>query len=260
MDVETKRLEAKGYVGVSYDTRSDRFTAEIWVTGERRWLGSYHTAQEASDAYETAKAARPPREQRPNAFMEAYRAFRDRHGGDRADPPEGAELVYDGQAFTFAGTTWRHVKGQGRFVFMLWRSRCKTCGGEYSTMTPSPVSVAKGVTRNCPEHVGKSRFGPRKAASPVKAAPAVELTMYGELEQHLKALGLTHQRLPIGRVAELLAGRGFSRRTLHSADALRNVLGRWIAKDVKGQTEAGCPVELEGDVIVFPFNPALGLL
>lgn len=255
MDVEMKRRQAKDYTGVSYDARSDKFTAEIWVEGQRKWLGSHHTAEEASNAYEAAKAERPKREQRPSAFMRAYAAFRDRHGGDRADPPEGAELVYDGQVFVFVGTTWRHVKGKGRYAFMVWRSKCKTCGAEYSTMTPSPVSVAKGVTRNCREHVGETPFGKRAAPRPKPQAKAEPLTMFEELAACLRVIGRTHDRLPIGRVAELVAERSSLWHRVGGAD---RALRRWAEGKVSTDTE--CPVTMRGDVVVFPEDPARGLL
>lgn len=255
MDAEMKRRQAKGHTGVSYDARSDRFTAEIWVEGRRRWLGSYHTVVEASDAYQAAKAERPQREQKPNAFMQAYAAFRDRHGGDRQEPPEGAELVYDGQAFVFAGTTWRNVKGRGRFAFMVWRSKCKTCGAEYSTMTPSPVSVAKGVTRNCQEHVGERPFGRRSPPRAKVQAKAEPLTLREELAVHLTALGRVHERLPIERVAELIAER--SARFSDPAP-VRNSLQAWAAGRLS--TDVVCPVELRGGEVVFPDDPVRGLL
>jgi hypothetical protein len=251
MDAETKRAQAKDYTGVSYDARSDRFTAEIWVAGERRWLGSYHTALDASDAYQEARAARPPREPRVNAFMEAYRAFRDRHGGDRTDPPDGAVLEYDGQQFAYTGVTWRSMGKRGRYAFVVWRSRCKECGAEYTTMTPSPVSVAKGVTRNCPEHVGKNPFAKRKAGVAKQPEP---LSVFEELAEHLRVLGLSHDRLPIAAVAEFVAARSYR---LTHADAL-SALPKWSAGALRLETE--CPVEVRDGMVMFPDNPARGLL
>lgn len=168
IDVEAKRAEAKALRGVSYDARIDRFTSEIYIGGVRRWLGSYITAREAHEAYLEADADREV-VTRTSAFSQAYTAFRERHGGREKMPPVGSVLEYDGQKFTYTGLTWRKSGGGKSFAYVTWSSQCKTCGAEYKTMSPAAVSVAKGVTRNCPQHTRAPRgFAKRDT---VKRAP-----------------------------------------------------------------------------------------
>lgn len=157
IDVAAKRMQASANRGVSYDARIDRFTAEIWAGGVRRWLGSYGTAGEAASAYQRAAEERGPVVRSQTSFNACYAAFREAHGGDRTDPPVGSRLEYDGQAFTYTGKVWRKVNGAK--VFFVWESRCKTCSAPYKTMTPAPVSMAKGISRNCHEHVTKGKPG-----------------------------------------------------------------------------------------------------
>lgn len=254
MDIESKRQVAKGLRGVSYDARIDRFTAEIYISGERKWLGSYHTAQEASDAYEEAAKQRPPRERSQSAFAQVYTAFRERHGGSDTEPPKGATLTYDGQTFTFAGVGWRKVTGR-KLAFATWTSDCRTCGAEYRTMTPMPVSVAKGVTRNCHEHVTQSNpFGKKaakaKASQPAEAAKPV--TVKEQIAAHLGVLGSVYDRLPLQRVAELVSDRI----PMIDTESCLRLLLNWDGRG--GDTPL--PVTLLGDDVLFPDNPARGLL
>lgn len=196
MDAMQKRELAKSLRGVSYDARTDRFTAEIYEGGQRRWLGSYHTAQDASDAYAQADAAREPRERSSSAFAQVYVKFRQDHGGDRAEPPEGAELVYGGQTFVLVGVTWRKVRGR-KFAYMVWDSTCQTCGEGYRTMSPAPVSVAKGVTRNCPQHVRGAKKG---GAEP----PSLSDHIAGKVS----ALAMLHDRIGLAEAARWVVEQG----------------------------------------------------
>lgn len=250
MDVEQKRQMAKGLKGVSYDARIDRFTAEIYEGGGRRWLGSYHTAREASDAYAEAAAQRPPRERSQSAFAQVYAAFRDRHGGPDKDPPVGARLEYNGQHFEFTGLTWRRVRGR-MFAFAVWRSACRTCGAEYATMTPMPVSVAKGITRNCHEHVTQGNPFGRKAPKP-EAKTSSPLSVGERVAAQLTALGAVYDRLPLQRAAELVA------------DRVPGVDAGACARMVRGWGGTGSdtplPVTLSGDDVLFPDHPARDLL
>lgn len=196
MDVMQKRELAKTLRGVSYDARTDRFTAEIYEGGVRRWLGSYHTAQEASDAYAEADAAREPRGQSSSAFARVYAQFRQNHGGERTEPPEGAELVYDGQTFALVGVTWRNVRGR-RFAYLVWDSDCQTCGEGYRTMSPAPVSVAKGITRNCQLHT-------RGAKKPSAEPPSLSDHIAGKAE----VLAMLHDRIGLAEAAQWVVAQG----------------------------------------------------
>lgn len=196
MDAMQKRELAKTLRGVSYDARTDRFTAEIYEGGVRRWLGSYHTAQEASDAYAEADAQRKPRARSDSAFAQVYAQFRQEHGGERTEPPEGAELVYDGQLFTLVGVTWRNVRGR-RFAYLVWDSDCQTCGDGYRTMSPAPVSVAKGVTRNCQLHT-------RGAKKPSAEPPSLSGHIAGKVE----VLAMLHDRIGLAEAARWVVAQG----------------------------------------------------
>lgn len=161
IDVQERRAQAKAHRGVSYDARIDRFVAEIYAGGVRSWLGSYVTAEEAAEAYRRRASERervaPPR----NTFRMAYAAFRERHGGDRVEPPAGADLEYDGQVYRFCGLDWRKPGGGKTRAFYVWESRCRTCDTPFRTKTPAPVNAARGIARNCPQHATRKAPKPR---------------------------------------------------------------------------------------------------
>lgn len=236
MDVEQKKEEARRYRGVSYDARVDRFTAEIYLGGERRWLGSYSTAQDAKAAYDAAAVDRPPRtrQRSESAFAQVYAAFRGEHGGDRTDPPQGAQMVFDGQEFTFQEVTWRKLRGQ-RFAFYVWTSRCRTCGVEYRTLTPTSVMVAKGITRNCSEHTTKA--GPRRA----KTKPTSEaVTAAEQVAKVLDGIAMVGKPLPIEEVTRLVD------RQIEGGGRMVTawLTGRWYSN-------TQLPISLEGDLVHF---------
>lgn len=235
MDVELKRLQAKEFRGVSYDARVDRFTAEIYVGGARKWLGSYSTAREAADAYAEADRDRPPRAA-GSAFNGVYKAFREQHGGVDGMPGAGDELVYDGQAFVFAEVTWREVRGR-KFCFFVWASQCKTCGTGYRTMTPAPVSVAKGITRNCAEHT--RRGGARKAKRIAKPTTGV-VTAAEQVAKVLDGIAMVGKPLPIEEVTRLVD------RQIEGGGRMVTawLTGRWYSN-------TQLPISLEGDLVHF---------
>lgn len=235
IDVEGKRAQARDLRGVSYDPRIDRFTAEIYENGVRRWLGSYITAVEAGEAYGEAAATREPRPRSGTSFADCYAAFRGKYGGDRNNPPVGAEMVYDGQKYRFAGVDWRKPKGGGAKAFFVWDSHCKTCGTLFKTRTPAPVSVAKGITRNCPEHA-KGRGARKPAAEPRKA-----FTLGERAASALEPLGLLYDSVPLEeavRVASEAVGTDVSLLVAHISKTGR--LGNDPA-----------PFRIEGDRLVF---------
>jgi hypothetical protein len=204
IDVEAKKAEAKALRGVSYDARIDRFTSEIYVGGVRRWLGSYITAREAHEAYLEADADREV-VKRVSAFSQAYTAFRDRHGGREKMPPEGSVLEYDGQKFKYTGLTWRKSNGRP-FAYATWSSACKTCGAEYKTMSPAAVTVAKGVTRNCPQHTRAPRgFAQRGKGKPSGYKP---ITASEQIADALEPMSLLRDSITLDEAAEIVHAAG----------------------------------------------------
>jgi hypothetical protein len=157
MDIETKRLLASGYTGVTYDARTDRFTAVVYVAGQRKWLGSFVEAEDAGRAYEEARVAYPRKRGPEASFTALYEKFREENGGLKGTPEVGALFEYGGVTFTFAGLTWRVTK-RGKFAFYMFDGECCECSTPYRTLVPSAVSVARGITRRCEDHRRPSNF------------------------------------------------------------------------------------------------------
>lgn len=201
IDVDGRRAEAKRYRGVSYDARIDRFTAEIYIGGTRRWLGSFDRAADAGDAYRQAAAEREAVAPRRSSYNQVYAAFRERHGGDRTEPPVGAVLEYDGQSYRFAGLDWRKPGGGKSRAFYIWESRCKTCGAPFRTRTPAPVSVANGISRNCSEHATRKRSKAR-----AKAEGSSEPLAMGRYVAVVDVLGMVFDSIPIDEAVAVVAG------------------------------------------------------
>lgn len=226
--IAEKRGAARVYPGVNYDARIDRYTAEIYVDGVRNWLGSYNELEDAIAAYGAAKQERPPR---AGSFNAIYRAFRQAHGGFEGTPPRGAVLEYDGQQYKFHGLTFRKSKGGASYSYYDWESACKTCGEFFLTQTAAPVSVCKGITRNCPEH---RRGGKRSKATSsehgVGATSEVKLTgLKAAIADEVGNLALLYEELETSEfVARLLAALV---RFRLSAEGLEKFLLNW-ADDV----------------------------
>lgn len=229
--IAEKRDAARPHPGVNYDARIDRFTAEIYIDGTRKWLGSYHQIEPAIDAYQQARQERPPR---TGSFNAIYRAFRDAHGGVQGTPPKGAVLEYDGQNYKFHGITFRKSKGGGSYAYYEWESTCKSCGEFFLTQTAAPVSVCKGITRNCPEH---RRGAPRSKASTSEhaardAAPAPKpLTgIKAVIAQEVDVLAMVYDTLSVSELAsKLLPALGS--RTVASVDGFEQFLRNWSKDD-----------------------------
>ncbi len=253
VDVNAKRLEAVPFTGVSYDARTDRFTAEIYIDGVRKWLGSHKTAQEASAAYVAARAARPQRETK-TAFTQVYTEFRESHGGDRTDPPIGASLEYDGQTFIYAGDDWRFGRGGIRVRYALWDTHCHTCGEAIQIMAPHSPSMAKGISRNCDAHKrpGGARIKRKRSEAKEVASPAPEPkaeTVLEKLYRMLAELGMVRERMATDDVVEHLATRAFPTSWKTSLDGVRRHLVRWAEGDAPG--DPVFRLEDEGNTVVF---------
>lgn len=165
--VQDKRDEAKKHRGVWYDSRADKFAAEIYSQGERHFLGHFATAEEAAAAYTAERAERPSGRAREGTFTSVFAEFLDTAQKDAKGTPLVEEtLVYKGQEFYFDGVVFRGMRGKSR-PFYKWISMCSVCGRIYDTMTATTPAVANGITRNCEAH----RKG-RKPVAKAKAAPA----------------------------------------------------------------------------------------
>lgn len=243
--IAEKRGAARLYPGVNYDARIDRFTAEIYVDGARKWLGSYHEIEQAIEAYQQAKQERPPR---AGSFSAVYRAFRDAHGGEKGTPPKGAVLEYDGQQYKFHGVTFRKNGSGSSYSYYQWESRCKSCDELFLTMTAAPVSVCKGITRNCPEH----RRGSKRTKAPTSerdagaaAAPKPLTGMQALIASEVEVLSLVYDTLSVSELAARLLPVLSSFR-VPSAEVLGTYLRKWPRED------DACPfVVYEDDMVGF---------
>ena len=202
--VAEKRDAARLHPGVNYDARIDRYTAEIYVDGVRNWLGSYHEIEDAIAAYGAAKQERPPR---AGSFNAIYRAFREAHGGVDGTPPKGAVLEYDSQQYKFHGLTFHKSKGGASYSYYEWESACKTCGEFFLTQTAAPVSVCKGITRNCPDHrrgAKRAKAASSERADVVAAKPALT-GMKAVIADEVETLALLYEDMATSEfVARLL--------------------------------------------------------
>lgn len=162
--LEARRLEAKAHKGVWFDTRADKFVAEVYSRGERFFLGHFDTAQAASDAYTKARADMPSgRAEDVETFASVFAAFMDTAATDRTGRLLSNQIMtYREQEFIYKGTVFRHMFKMQR-PFYKWEGACAECGVIYDTLT---ATQPKGITRFCEDH--RRKGGARKA----KAAPA----------------------------------------------------------------------------------------
>lgn len=161
-EAELKREVARHHKGVWYDPRADKFAAEVYSRGERHFLGTFDTVQEAADAYAKARADLPSGRDNSNSFSGRFEAFlADVDRDDKNAPVIGSVLTYDGQDFIFDGVVFRTSRDGGKRPFYQWRAQCRTCDAEYRPLTSTSPSAAKGITRNCEDH--RATRGRRKA-------------------------------------------------------------------------------------------------
>jgi len=153
--LERKRAEAAAYVGVTYDRRIDRFTAAITVRGEKRYLGSFLTAGEASIVYEQARENDPierPRRGAAKSLRHMMIAFEEtaQRGEDKKLLPGQVFTTPDGQRFRLEG-----VSREGKSSRYVWSSPCKVCGVLFEHNSTMFVRSVTGMTRTCETHRGK---------------------------------------------------------------------------------------------------------
>lgn len=154
-DAELLRDAALGVRGVSYDSRSNRYTADIMIDGRKRRIGSFLTVAEASEAYEERRKAEPvvrPSTYRKSvsgptvkdSFAEFLAVNGNPFSGDTWTTP-------DGQAYTFIEKKFS-MQRRKRHLYYLFGSQCRTCGAGFQTLVPASVSAMVGVARNCEAH------------------------------------------------------------------------------------------------------------
>lgn len=159
--VQSRRDEAKGRRGVWYDSRADKFVAEVYSRGERHFLGHFPTADAASDAYAAARAEMPSGRGGEGSFVRVFQSFLDTCEKDAKGTPLRDEvMIYKEQQFLFNGVVFRSMNNRQR-PFYHWESNCSVCGAAYETLTATRPNVAKGITRNCEDH----RAGARAVAA-----------------------------------------------------------------------------------------------
>lgn len=150
--VEIMRQQAIGLRGVSYDSRSNRYVADIMISGKRRRIGSFYNALEASEAYEAARKENPAKG--PFGHVQGKATVQRSYAEFIARNPEvRAGLVWttpDGQRFVFHSR-----KNTG---FYLFTSHCRNCGEGFETSVSVSPDIMAGVTRNCPKHRKASPF------------------------------------------------------------------------------------------------------
>ena len=159
--IEERREQARQHRGVWYDSRADKFVAEVYSKGERHFLGHFPTADEAADAYAAARAELPNGRGGDDSFVRVFQSFLDTCEKDKSAAPLRDEVMtYKDQNFMFNGVVFRSMKGRKR-PFYQWESNCTTCGAPYETLTATRPNVAKGITRNCEDHRTGARTGAR---------------------------------------------------------------------------------------------------
>lgn len=147
MTEDQGREQAKAFRGVWFDPRSGKFSAEMWVEGRRKYLGSFGSAQEAGAAYAEARAA-APRVVKASGVREAVEALVASCGGK---PEAGAKFEHGGNEYTFERVEFRRVRGRP-MPFWSWYTTCRACGVPFFFLTPAKAELVRSLTKNCEEH------------------------------------------------------------------------------------------------------------
>lgn len=193
LDVEAMRAMTYGVRGVSFDARSRRFVADIFIDGRRVRIGSFLTLDEAAEAYEDRKA-QTPRKATPSRSngRESVTASYARFLADNSPLYEGFTVwtTPDGQEFTYLGEQFGNRMGKA-WKFNRFGSNCRVCGSEFETLVLASPSAMPGVTRNCEEHrkahsFGRSAQGPKLRAK--EAAPLASRSEPREVRSEAQSL------------------------------------------------------------------------
>lgn len=191
--LEQKREAARAYKGVSYDARIDRFIAMITVNGERRYLGSFSTAEAAGFEYETAREAHPIFRERRSTAKSVHQILVDfdetaeRDGGKFNNITAGQIVTLPGkQRYRLEGFKFEHGKG-----WYAWSSACRCCGARFEFYTSLRLRILKGFTRNCKEHhtrIGKVDGAPDVWPDPIewKVPPAISPVIASKISEPRK--------------------------------------------------------------------------
>lgn len=178
--LEQKRVEAQQYRGVTYDSRINRFTATITVNGERRYLGSFPTAEEASFEYDQAREANPIFRERKGVaktirqilieFDETAQRDNTKHNNITAGQ---MCTLPGGQRFRLEGFKFVHGKG-----WYVWSAACRYCGETFEQYTMLNLRMVKSMNRNCKtdvKRVGRRPGAPEQWPEPAewKKVPAI---------------------------------------------------------------------------------------
>lgn len=166
--LEQKRAEARKFKGVSYDARTGKYTSEIVVRGERRYLGSFDTAPQAADAYLAVRSDEPVerRAAETNTFEIAFSKFLE--GCQRTEPYNNIAtgevfVAPDGQQYRVVGVEFYRKKGSKSkrvaWMFYRWETHCRVCGLPFITKTTVRAKTVTGMTRNCLAHRGQRDVG-----------------------------------------------------------------------------------------------------
>jgi hypothetical protein len=165
--IAAKRDQAKEFKGVSFEPRSNKFTAVIRIRNERRWLGSFDTAEEAGVAYALARVNNPVVRtavgSHDESFAHLYDEFLlDAQAADNVEHgrvlPGSIFTAPDGQNFRMERVEFFKRGPKGKWIFYCWSSACRTCGGRYETKTQGGKRVT-GMTRNCADHRAAPKVG-----------------------------------------------------------------------------------------------------